>query len=120
MEPINHNYNSKGKKGNKGNKQSNPDIIIESYETQRFEVNDSEGYKYLGKSNSKLHFLVAHFVEDNGFVVFKGAANDEEIKTGISLSWDYLERLLNGVDRYGLARVWLFIYLVLCCLYFCL
>lgn len=89
MEPERNNNNKqkgngKGNKKQGNNKQSNPDIVIESYETPRFDVTDPDGYKYL---------------EDNGFVVFKGVANDEEIQTGIGLAWDYLERLLTGVHR---------------------
>jgi len=56
-------------------------------EVPRFEVSDIKGYEYL---------------EENGYVVFKGVANEEEIETGKRLAWDYLEELGVGIDRNNL------------------
>jgi len=50
----------------------------------RFDLDDAEGLKYL---------------EDNGYVVFKDIATNEELKKGIELAWDFIESVTPGVKR---------------------
>eukprot|EP00005_Dracoamoeba_jomungandri_P009297 CAMPEP_0174273026 /NCGR_PEP_ID=MMETSP0439-20130205/53085_1 /TAXON_ID=0 /ORGANISM="Stereomyxa ramosa, Strain Chinc5" /LENGTH=353 /DNA_ID=CAMNT_0015363915 /DNA_START=17 /DNA_END=1078 /DNA_ORIENTATION=- len=50
----------------------------------RFSVDDPAGYEYLA---------------ENGYVVFKNVASEEELETGRSLAWDFLEGLEAGIDR---------------------
>lgn len=63
-----------------------PDYVptAEPTEVPRFDVDDPKGYKYL---------------EENGYVVFKEVATEEEIKKGRSLAWDFLEGLKTGIKR---------------------
>jgi ectoine hydroxylase-related dioxygenase (phytanoyl-CoA dioxygenase family) len=56
----------------------------------RFCVDDPQGYTYL---------------EDNGYVVFKDVATPAQIKTGINLAWDFLEKLGIGINRHD-EKTW--------------
>jgi len=77
-------YSSKGSNKGKG-KQKDPFLpkIIPTI-APRFDVNDEEGLNYL---------------EQNGYVVFKDIANQEELEKGRGLAWDFIEATAPGVKR---------------------
>lgn len=53
--------------------------------TPRFELGDAPAWnKYL---------------DENGYVVIKGVANEQEIKLGKELAWEYLETVCPGLSR---------------------